>query len=367
MIYIFLFILIVFALFLILATQNKKKEPNSKSNYYDNEDLFFADRKLTRHQDTVYQKGFTPNKIIENDNALNQIVPDYKEREQIVIKELENNLGKALPNDVKWSILQTLSSEYFLKDHKIIVNVSYQRGLLLQKEKKYKEAISHYSYGLYYLMNFYQADFNPTAHFIDQVETANGLIEMAQQKFINKIELCINYQQFNINDMKENILLYVNISTLPQLTAQDFFRQVESYIKKHYEKEQDTLQHLDNEQDFNYLSIVNIIPKLKREKKYPEAIELLKKAIASIQNEKQNTDGIGTTSWYFDEPDEQKYSNYNTPPWYFYQLAVIYRKEKQYEDEVQVIKDYLNITKDEKYRDNKITDRLEKVESLIKK
>lgn len=248
MIYIFLLILIVFALFLIFATQNKKKEPNSKSNYYDNEDLFFADRKLTRHQDTVYQKGFTPNKIIENDNALNQIVPDYKEREQIVIKELENNLGKALPNDVKWSILQTLSSEYFLKDHKIIVNVSYQRGLLLQKEKKYKEAISHYSYGLYYLMNFYQADFNPTAHFIDQVETENELIEMAQEKFINKIQLCMKYENIDFIQVGELAYSLISRTPLPNLTFADYLLNVKPYfIQKKNDKEvQSNLDNMNN-------------------------------------------------------------------------------------------------------------------------
>jgi hypothetical protein len=248
MIYIFLLILIVFALFLIFATQNKKKESNSKSNYYDNEDLFFANRKLTRHQDVEHKEDFTSNKIIENDNALNKIVSDYKEREQIVIKELESNLGKALPNDVKWSILQNLSSEYFLKDHRIIVNVSYQRGLLLQKEKKYKEAITHYTYGLYYLMNFYKANLNPTAHIIDFVTNDTQLIEMAQEKFINKIQLCMKNEDIDFIQVGELAYSLISRTPLPNLTFADYLLKVKPYfIQKQNNKEvQSNLDNMNN-------------------------------------------------------------------------------------------------------------------------
>lgn len=188
-------------------------------------------RTLARHHySPSKQNNFIPIKIIENDNALNTIVSDFDERKIIATKELENNLGKALPNDVIWSVLQTLYLEYFLKDHKIILNVDYQRGLLLQKEKKYKGAISIYSYGLYYLMNFYKADLNPTAHIIDYVENDTQLIEMAQQKFINKIQRCMKYE--NINDLKVAELSYELISKtpLPNVSMDDYLLKTKPYF-----------------------------------------------------------------------------------------------------------------------------------------
>ena len=100
---------------------------------------------------------FSPYKIVENDNTLRDIVDNYEIRENNKKTEIEKKLGKALPNDIIWGILQDLYIESFFRNHKLFLNVVYQQGLLLQKEKKYKDSIAHYSYGLYYLLNF--ADF----------------------------------------------------------------------------------------------------------------------------------------------------------------------------------------------------------------
>lgn len=176
------------------------------------------------------RNNFLPIKIIDNDNELEKIVSDFARRKEEAIKDLTVRLGKAFPNDVIWSILQRLYSEFFLADHKIFLNTVYQQGLLLQKEKKYKQAISHYAYGLYYLMSFYKTPLKPTAHLIDFVTNETQLIEMAQHKFINKIQLCMEYGNFDIEEVKEAALFLTNISPLPNINPQYFIMKIQSYL-----------------------------------------------------------------------------------------------------------------------------------------
>lgn len=177
-------------------------------------------------------KIFIPIKIIENDNTLRKIVDDYDLRENNAKIELEKNLGKALPNDIIWSILQKLYLESFFKNHKLFLNVVYQQGLLLQKEKKFKQAIIHYSYGLYYLLCFYPLKMNPTNHIIDFVTSENSIIEMAQYKFINKIKICMNNENIDIQEFRDLSKKFIETSVLPYLTHNEFLENVESFLIK---------------------------------------------------------------------------------------------------------------------------------------
>lgn len=176
--------------------------------------------------------SFIPIKIIENDNSLRNIVDDFEVRENNAKIELEKNLGKALPNDVIWSILQNLYLESFLKNHKLFLNVAYQQGLLLQKEKKFKQAIIHYSYGLYYLICFYPIKMNPINHIIDFVTSEDSIIEMAQYKFINKIKICMNNENIDIQEFRDLSKRFIETSVLPYLTYNEFLNNVESFLIK---------------------------------------------------------------------------------------------------------------------------------------
>ena len=173
---------------------------------------------------------FTPYKIVENDNTLRDIVENYEIRENNKKIEIEKKLGKALPNDIIWGILQDLYIESFFRNHKLFLNVVYQQGLLLQKEKKYKDSIAHYSYGLYYLLNFYPYKMNPINHIIDFVTNDNAVIEMAQYKFINKIKRCMEAENINIQGFREFAKRFIGRSVLPYLTYDDFLQNVESFL-----------------------------------------------------------------------------------------------------------------------------------------
>lgn len=124
--FIFIIIILIFIFFIFSKLNaNKTKQKNYSNNENEDETKF-----------NLPNKKFVPYKIIENDNSLKSIVDDYEEREKNAIKDFETRLGKALPNDVIWSILQDLAIEGIEKRNaKLCVNVEYQRGLLLQKEK----------------------------------------------------------------------------------------------------------------------------------------------------------------------------------------------------------------------------------------
>ncbi|MDO9207502.1 MAG: hypothetical protein Q7T91_04545 [Sulfuricurvum sp.] len=233
--YVLLTAFLLFIIFLFVKFQNKNTNDSASNNMNDNTTIK-AQKNINSNAFKMNDKVLTPHnfvpiKIIDNDNELEKIVPDFEHRKEDVTSELISRLGGALPNDVIWGLLQQLYLEFFIKDHKIFLNTAYQQGLLLQKEKKYKQAISHYSYGLYYLMNFYNAPLNPTAHLIDFVSNETQLIEMAQQKFINKIQLCMEYENLNLEEVKDLSLSLINRSPLPNLSSQQFIMKMQSHLK----------------------------------------------------------------------------------------------------------------------------------------
>ncbi len=190
-------------------------------------------RKVSSNEDKIKNKSndsYIPIKILENDNSLKNIVDDFERRESNAKTELEKNLGKALPNDIIWSILQKLYLESFFRNHKLFLNVVYQQGLLLQKEKKFKQAITHYSYGLYYLLCFYPLKMNPINHIIDFVTNENSIVEMAQYKFINKIRICIKNENIDIQEFRNLSKTLIETSVLPNLTHNEFLQNIESFL-----------------------------------------------------------------------------------------------------------------------------------------
>jgi len=192
-------------------------------------------------------------KIVENDNALRDLVPDYKEREKKAIDDFESRLGKALPNDVVWSILQDLMLECWetTKDTKLLVNVEYQMGLLLQKEKKYKDAITHYSMGLYYLVNFYPHDMKPQNHIIDYVTEYPQLIEMGQYKFINKIKRCINLGKIDLDDLIKSIQHITTRLRLSKYSSDDLIKDILMLTRDCYFSDDDD-ELKDKNEEFDY-------------------------------------------------------------------------------------------------------------------
>ncbi|MFH0708907.1 MAG: helix-hairpin-helix domain-containing protein [Pseudomonadota bacterium] len=224
-----IFIIALLTLYFIIKSKKQSNQTFTQPDVKRNTASYNAH--LMDAQPSRITNNFSPVKIVENDNELEKIVPNFHTRRENKIVELTDSLGKALPNDVIWGILQDLILEYILKDHKIYINTFYQQGLLLQKEKKYKQAITHYSYGLYYLMNFYKADFNPTSHIIDLVRNEIQLIEMAQYKFINKIQICMKKEELTVDEVKDLSYKLIKNSSFPYLNFEQFFVIIEPHIR----------------------------------------------------------------------------------------------------------------------------------------
>lgn len=104
--------------------------------------------------------------------------------------------------------------------------------------------------------------------------------------------------------------------------------------KKSYEYE-DSAQYIDR------------VKQLKNEKNYSEAIELLLKL---VNDTKQDAKAKGP--------------GWGVSPWYYEQLAILYRKEKRYNDEVAILEQYENQPKAPGVSQQKLADRLLKAREL---
>lgn len=103
-------------------------------------------------------------------------------------------------------------------------------------------------------------------------------------------------------------------------------------------------------QRLHYTDSVDEIKQLKREGKHSEAIELLVRAIEFIEAEARFQGAAGGVA-----------------PWYYEQLAIIYRKEKRYADEVAILEQYEQQRKAPGASQEKLAERLLKARSLAAK
>jgi hypothetical protein len=105
-----------------------------------------------------------------------------------------------------------------------------------------------------------------------------------------------------------------------------------------------------NEQVTGYVNSVDRVKQLMQDNRHPEAIELLYKLIDEVELEAKKA-GRG----------------YGVAPWYYEQLAVIFRKEKHYDDEVEILERYARQPKSPGAGVNKLSERLGKARELLKK
>ena len=173
------------------------------------------------------------NKIIENDKDIEKIIENFQDKKHKKYIELREKFGTEPPgNDVLWGLLQDLYIESFLKNHSLLLNVEYQRGLLLQKEKKYKDAISHYAYGLYYLLNTFDYPFSPNKFKMD-IEGKEFFY--AQEKFVNKLARCINSGKLDIEDFSKTVIYLISKNDFKtNITMDDFLQNLLIYLKDEF-------------------------------------------------------------------------------------------------------------------------------------
>ncbi len=104
----------------------------------------------------------------------------------------------------------------------------------------------------------------------------------------------------------------------------------------------------------HYTGYVEHVRQLKREKRYNEAIELLLKLVDATERESK----LSREAWG---------DGWGVAPWYYRQLAIIYRKEKRYNDEVSILERYENQQKAPGVTPAKLAERLIKAKELARK
>lgn len=124
------------------------------------------------------------------------------------------------------------------------------------------------------------------------------------------------------------------------IPSQSLDELVASYQAKHA-----TVRKAGSVDGKHYTEYPNQIRKLKREKRHAEAIEILLKLVDATEQ-------------------ESKVSGWGVAPWYYEQLAILYRKEKDYDKEVSILERYEAQTKAPGAKPQNLALRLDKAREL---
>ncbi|QIB50365.1 hypothetical protein [Pseudomonas sp. OIL-1] len=121
--------------------------------------------------------------------------------------------------------------------------------------------------------------------------------------------------------------------------------------------------------DGHYTDSVEKIKALKREGRNLEAIELLLKCIDATEKEAKSANAkpsVLDERFSFLEEGRSEHG-WGVAPWYYEQLAILYRKEKQYQKEVEILERYKKQEKAPGVGPQKLADRLVKAKELARK
>jgi len=114
-----------------------------------------------------------------------------------------------------------------------------------------------------------------------------------------------------------------------------------------FNSEQSRIREAGSFKGVYYTDHVERVKQFKREKRHAEAIDLLRKLVDATEAEAR-TAGRG----------------WGVAPWYYEQLAIIYRKEKRYADEVAILERYKAQPKAPGVGPSKLAGRLKKARKL---
>lgn len=122
---------------------------------------------------------------------------------------------------------------------------------------------------------------------------------------------------------------------------------VASEIVHAFAEEQQRIKSAGAVNNEHYTDFVEQLKLLKREKRHDEAIELLNQLVDATEAESRAA-GAG----------------WGVAPWYYEQLAIIYRKERRYADEVKILRRYKRQPKAPGAGSSKLAARLDKARQL---
>lgn len=103
----------------------------------------------------------------------------------------------------------------------------------------------------------------------------------------------------------------------------------------------------------HYTDAVEQVKELKRQGRNEEAIKLLLRLVDATESEAHEA------------AKSKLYAGWGVAPWYYEQLAILYRKEKRYADEVEILERYDRQPKAPGTGSIKLTERLIKARKLM--
>ena len=102
----------------------------------------------------------------------------------------------------------------------------------------------------------------------------------------------------------------------------------------------------------HYTEYIECVKQLKRERKHEEAIKLLLEIVSAVEREARMAEKLNRGAPWF------------IAPGYYKELAIIYRKEKHYDKEVEIIERYCDHTKAPGARVSELEQRLIRAKEL---
>ena len=128
-----------------------------------------------------------------------------------------------------------------------------------------------------------------------------------------------------------------------------------------------TIKESGSENGNHYTDNVETINQLKRDEKYDEAIALLLKSVELTEKESKKANPKPILDEKFAFLSEGRTNVWGVAPWYYEQLAIIYRKQKKYAEEVSILERYEKQPKAPGAGPKKLAERLIKARELLEK
>jgi len=138
-------------------------------------------------------------------------------------------------------------------------------------------------------------------------------------------------------------------------------------LAKEVENSIASIKESGSDEGVHYTENVETVKQLKREQKYDEAIEILLRCVDLTEREALNANHQLTSDEKFSILSEVDTNQWGVSPWYYEQLAIIYRKQKKYSEEVAILERYSNQPKAPGGRSHELDDRLIKARALLAK
>ena len=126
-----------------------------------------------------------------------------------------------------------------------------------------------------------------------------------------------------------------------------------------------TIKEAGSDNGIHYTDNVELIKQLKRDQKYDEAIEVLLKSVELTENESKKASSIPVHEDKFSFLSEGRSTTWGVAPWYYEQLAIIYRKQKRFAEEVSILERYASQPKAPGVGPKKLAERLIKARALL--